>query len=136
MKLFYSILIIQILLLSACANKQEQENTSEKQQDKPAASADMKLDLDDLQRRTFNYFWETTDTVNWQVRDRYPSINFSSIAATGFGLTSYIVGAERGFVTREQAADRVLKTLQVLRKLPQGAAKSGVSGYKGFSTTF
>lgn len=28
----------------------------------------------------------------------------SSIAATGFGLTAYIVGVERGFVTRDEAA--------------------------------
>jgi len=132
MKFSISALTLILLLFSACANKQEQENKSDTQQDKPAASAEMKLNLDDLQRRTFNYFWETTDTINWQVRDRYPGVNFSSIAATGFGLTSYIVGAERGFVTREQAADRVLKTLKVLQQLRQGAGKSGISGYKGF----
>ena len=90
------------------------------------------LDLDDLQRRTFNYFWETVDTFPYQVLDRYPSLNFSSIAATGFGLTSYIIGAEKGFITRAQAAERVLQTLQVLQNLPQGSDTAGVSGYKGF----
>jgi hypothetical protein len=88
--------------------------------------------LDDLQRRTFNYFWETVDTFPYQVLDRYPSLNFSSIAATGFGLTSYIIGAEKGFITRAQAAERVLQTLQVLQNLPQGSDTAGVSGYKGF----
>ncbi len=88
--------------------------------------------LDELQRRNFLFFWELADTANWQVPDRYPTLTFSSIAATGFGLTSYLVGAERGWITRQQAADRVLKTLTVLKNLPQGPDPSGVSGYRGF----
>ncbi|MCC6414208.1 MAG: prolyl oligopeptidase family serine peptidase [Saprospiraceae bacterium] len=88
--------------------------------------------IDELQRRTFNWFWELADTTNFQIPDRYPTLSFSSIAATGFGLSSYLVGVERGWITRKQAADRVLKTLQVLKDLPQGPQAQGVSGYKGF----
>ena len=88
--------------------------------------------LDELQRRTFNFFWETVDK-NSQVPDRFPTMNFTSIAATGFGLSSYLVGVERGYITREQAAERVLKTLEVLLNLPQnGEATLNTSGYKGF----
>ncbi|HRF37855.1 MAG TPA: Tat pathway signal protein, partial [Saprospiraceae bacterium] len=87
---------------------------------------------DELQRRTFLYFWELADTVYWQIPDRWPTLTFSSIAATGFGLTTYIVGAERGFVTRQAAADRTVKTLRALWNLPQGPEASGVSGYQGF----
>jgi hypothetical protein len=90
------------------------------------------FDLDTLQKMNFNYFWDLADTATYQVLDRYPKLTFSSIAATGFGLTSYIVGAHNGYVSREAAAERVLKTLQVLKALPQGDAESGVSGYKGF----
>lgn len=123
MKLKALLLLLWSAVLVNCSN-----NTAPSTTQIPLQS----LQLDDLQRRTFNYFWETVDTFPFQVLDRYPTLNFSSIAATGFGLTSYIVGAERGFVTREQAADRVLKTLQVLRDLPQGPDSTGVSGYKGF----
>jgi hypothetical protein len=88
--------------------------------------------LDELQRRTFLYFWELADSNNFQVPDRYPSLTFSSIAATGFGLTSCIAGAEKGWVSRNQAAERVLKTLRVLKNLPQGPQTEGIAGYKGF----
>ncbi len=88
--------------------------------------------LDTLQRRTFHYFWDLALPGNLQTPDRYPTLTFSSIAATGFGLTSYLVGVERGFITRDQAAQRVLGTLEVLASLPQGDARTGVSGYKGF----
>lgn len=92
----------------------------------------MPFSLDELQRRTFLYFWELADEENLQIPDRAPSRTFSSIAATGFGLTAYLVGVERAFISREQAAERVLNTLKILEALPQGAAGFDVSGYKGF----
>jgi hypothetical protein len=56
--------------------------------------------LDDLQRRTFDFFWETAEPANGLVPDRWPSRPFSSIAAVGFALTAYPVGVERGWVDR------------------------------------
>ncbi len=96
-----------------------------------AAAEERNFSLDELQRRTFGYFWETALADNYQIPDRWPTDRFSSIAATGFGLTSYIVGSERGYVTREEAATRTLNTLEKLWSLPQGPEMSGVAGYKG-----
>ena len=92
----------------------------------------VKYSRQELKKRTFDYFWRTTDTINYQVPDRYPTLTFSSIAATGFGLSSYIVGIENNYITRSEGADRVLNTLKILWSLPQGPESSGVSGYKGF----
>lgn len=88
--------------------------------------------LDTLQRRTFDWFWETTDARTGLVPDRWPTQSFSSIAAIGFGLTAYVVGVEHGWVTREAARDRALTTLRFLWSTPQGDASSGVAGYHGF----
>lgn len=88
--------------------------------------------LDDLQRRTFDFFWETTEPSNGLVPDRWPSRPFASIAAVGFGLTAYAVGVERGYVTRDEARERVLATLRFFWQAPQGPETTGVSGYKGF----
>ena len=88
--------------------------------------------LDDVQRRTFGFFWELEDPNTHLIPDRAPTPSFSSIAAVGFGLTAYGIGAERGFVTREAAAQRTLATLQSLLAMKQGPEARGVSGYKGF----
>ncbi|MBC8043418.1 MAG: Tat pathway signal protein [Rhizobacter sp.] len=88
--------------------------------------------LDTLERRSFDFFWETTDPKTGLVPDRYPTRAFSSIAAIGFGLSCYLVGAERGYITREQARDRVETTLTYLWRLPQSADKVQTAGYKGF----
>ena len=88
--------------------------------------------LNNLERRTFRYFWYTTNQKNGMVPDRYPSPSFASIAAIGFGLTAYVAGAERGYVSRAQARLRVLRTLRFLEALPQGPDETGVAGYQGF----
>ena len=88
--------------------------------------------IEDLQERTFRFFWETANPANGLVPDRWPTPSFSSIAAVGFGLTAYPIGVERGWVTRQQAADRVHTTLRFLFEAPQGPEPTGVTGYKGF----
>lgn len=85
-----------------------------------------------LSQRTFQYFWETTDTERCLAPDRWPSNPFSSIAATGFALTAYGIGAERGYVTREEAAQRTRDCLEFYWNAPQGPEVSGKAGYKGF----
>ncbi|MDY7228817.1 glucoamylase family protein [Hyalangium rubrum] len=95
----------------------------------PAASQER---LDDLEARTFRFFWETANPETGLIPDRYPTPSPSSIAAVGFGLTAYGIGVERGYVSREAARDRVLTTLRFLHAAPQGPEASGVSGYRGF----
>src|SRR6188508_131372 len=88
--------------------------------------------LDDVEQRTFHFFWDLTDPNTHLIPDRAPTESFSSIAAVGFGLTAYGIGAERGYVTRDAAAQRTLATLQSLLAMKQGPEPRGVSGYKGF----
>lgn len=88
--------------------------------------------LDDLERRTFDFFWETTDAHTGLAPDRWPTPSFASIAAVGFALSAYAIGVARGYITRPQARERTLNTLRVFAGLPQGPGGSGVAGYKGF----
>jgi len=97
-----------------------------------AAPRNQRALLDDVEQRTFHFFWDLADPNTYLIPDRAPTPSFSSIAAVGFGLTAYGIGAERGYVTRDAAARRTLATLQSLLAMKQGPEASGVSGYKGF----
>ncbi|MFZ1703985.1 MAG: glucoamylase family protein [Saprospiraceae bacterium] len=108
-----------ILILFGCASRQ-------------TVNPYIPYSREELKKRTFDFFWQTTDTSHCQVLDRYPTKTFSSIAATGFGLSSYIAGIENKYITREEGAQRVYKTLQTLWALPQGPQASDVSGHMGF----
>ncbi len=88
--------------------------------------------LDSLERDTFGFFWETANPQNGLIPDRAPTPAFCSIASVGFGLTAYLVGVERGYISREQAAARTLNTLRFFAHAPQSDKATGVAGYKGF----
>jgi hypothetical protein len=79
--------------------------------------------LEDLSHRAFLYFQDHADPDTGLVLDRartdgaahdanHPSHNITSSAATGFGLTALCIAAERGWISRAEARERVLKTLR------------------------
>ncbi len=88
--------------------------------------------IDDLEQRTFRWFWDSADPTTGMVPDHYPGESFSSIAAVGFGLTAYGIGVERGYITREQAVARTLATLKFFHDAPQNASEDDTAGYHGF----
>src|SRR5690606_1120239 len=86
----------------------------------------------DIERRTFQFFWDTTSEANGLTPDRFPSRPFASIASVGFSLTAYPSGIENGWVSRTQAVDRNLTTLQFLDGARMGPQATGRSAHKGF----
>ena len=88
--------------------------------------------VEDLERRTFQWFWDSANPANGLIPDHYPGPSFSSIASVGFGLTAYGIGAERGYITRAQAADRTLVTLRFFANAAQNDSEDDASGYHGF----
>ncbi len=87
--------------------------------------------LDALQRHAFEYFVHEANPANGLVADHSQSGALSSIASIGFALTSYLVGVERGWMTRTDAIDRTLKILRFFHTSEQSTA-SDATGYKGF----
>ena len=87
--------------------------------------------LEKLQRDTFDYFLEQTNPHNGLVVDSTREGAASSIAAVGLALAAYAAGAERGFITRADAAQRVLTTLRFFRDSSQGD-DTDATGYQGF----
>lgn len=86
----------------------------------PISPADRTF-VEDLEHRSFTYFWEQTDPGTGLVMDRArmdggrakgPSRNIASLAATGFGLTAICIGAQHGWISKQQGADRVRATLK------------------------
>lgn len=90
-----------------------------------------KFDVDEMLKRSFHFFWDLADPETALIPDRYPSQRFCSIAAQGFGYTCYVIAADRGWVTRHEAAQRVLKSLRFFEGLPQSDAVDA-GGYHGF----
>ena len=87
---------------------------------------------EDIEQRTFRWFWDTVNRKNGLVPDRWPTPAFCSIASVGYALPAYAIGVERGWCTRAEARDLTLTTLRFFWNAPQGPEASGTIGYKGF----
>ena len=98
----------------------------------PAGRRALPAFYEDIEQRTFRFFWETVNRSNGLVPDRWPSPSFCSIAAVGFALAAYSVGVERGWCSRAEARDLTLTTLRFFWNAKQGPERTGVTGHKGF----
>ena len=69
---------------------------------------------------SFDFFWEQANTDPASpgfglVRDRYPgSEGIASTASVGFGLTAYLIGVEKGYITFDEGFARANGTLDTL----------------------
>ena len=86
--------------------------------------------LEYVQQTSFDYFWYGANPANGLVPDRSATGSACSIAAVGFGLTAIGIGVDHGWITRTQAAARVLTTLNTFLQKPQGQAPPASSGIK------
>jgi hypothetical protein len=114
-----------LLLISLSQYSIAQPRRSESYSQKPTQAARLnqrdEAFLEDVSRRSFQYFWDQADPNTGLVPDRArmdgsqlqeSHRNVASIAATGFGLTALCIAAERKWITAEQARERVRNTLR------------------------
>jgi hypothetical protein len=87
--------------------------------------------LNKLQKDSFDYFVNEVNPANGLIRDKTAKDWPASIAAVGMALTTYPIGVEHGFMTRDDAIVRTLSTLRFFANSEQSESP-GASGYKGF----
>jgi hypothetical protein len=115
--LIYLIFLSTILIsFSQCSQKQAEAVS------KPAISDDSLLTL--IEYNTFQYFWDGAEPVSGLACERihidgnYPE-NDRDVVTTGgsgFGLMAILVGVERGFISRQQACERLNHIADYLAK--------------------
>ena len=84
-----------------------------------------------LQEETFSYFIDEANPENGLIADKTKPGFPSSIAVVGLGLSCYIVGVERGYISRKDAVDKILTLFRFLYSSRQGP-EDDATGYKGF----
>lgn len=71
--------------------------------------------LDMVQRHTFRYFWDFGHPTSGMARERSNgNANIVTTGGSGFGIMAIVVGAERGWVTREAAVNRMVQIVSFL----------------------
>ena len=79
--------------------------------------------LDVVQKQTFQYFWDFGHPESGLARER-SNHSFSygdetcTTGGTGFGVMAIVVAVDRGWITRQEGAERVQKIVRFLSKAP------------------
>lgn len=94
-------------------------------------TADDEAMLDSIQLKTFQFFLHEHHPEWGIVKDRAADWAPSSIAACGFALPCFAIGAGRGWISREEAAGITLRMLRFFMDSEQSADSLAV-GHKGF----
>ncbi len=70
-----------------------------------------------VQEGCFRYYWDGAHPVAGMALEVIPGDrNLVALGASGFGIMALVVGVERGFITREQGVERMLKIVRFLAK--------------------
>lgn len=73
--------------------------------------------LDLVQEQTFKYFWDLAGTNSGLARERSSDNNIVTIGGSGFGISSFPAAVERGWISREEAVQRLEKILSFLESI-------------------
>lgn len=70
-----------------------------------------------VEEASFHYYWEANEPHSGMTRENTPgNDDIIALGASGFGTMAIIVGAERGFIPRQQAIDRLLQITSFLAR--------------------
>jgi exo beta-1,2-glucooligosaccharide sophorohydrolase (non-reducing end) len=89
-----------------------------------------------VQRASFRYYWEAAEPHSGMTRENTPGNDeIIALGASGFGIMAIAVGAGHGFITRQQAIDRLLRITSFLSAADRfhGAWPHFLSGSTGHS---
>ena len=68
-----------------------------------------------LQEACFHYYWDGADSHSGMTRENIPGDDrMVATGASGFGIAALVVATERGFITRQQAVERLTKIVGFL----------------------
>ena len=111
----------------------------------PQALAELPDDalLDAVQRQTFNYFWDGAHPVSGLAPDRRigaaPLLDDKvTVGGSGFAVMALIVAAERGWISRAAAVERLGRMLNLLMRATcyHGAYPHFINGATGATIPF
>ena len=127
----YLLISAALFFYSAAGFSQERNSIEKKLLNDGKLSQEEISFLDTVQHRAFVYFIDEINPENGLVKDRSTKDSPASIAAVGFSIPVWAIGAEHGWITREKAASITLNAFIFFLHSEQ-STDALATGYKGF----
>lgn len=136
--MFKNILIFTLAIAGVTCSSQSPVRENKKSDAKKLTDDQL---LDKVQRQTFRYFWDFAEPHSGMARERYHpdgnypdrDANIVTTGGSGFGLMSIISAANRGYIKRKEALERLNKIADFLTKADRfhGAWSHWIDGETG-----
>ena len=87
-----------------------------------------------VEEASFRFYWEAAEPNSGMARESQPGADdVIAVGDSGFGIMSLVVAVDRGFITREEGVDRMLKITAFLERADRfhGAWPHFLSGRSG-----
>ncbi len=107
--------LFALLSLAACGKEPEPTIIVDKNDD-TYSPAKVQPVLEEWQRKNFSYFYEGGDPLTGMAYEGNERGTTVTTGGSGFGVMALIVGSERGWITRQQAAIQTQKIVRFLGK--------------------
>lgn len=109
LKFITAILTGVLFAFSACSDSNKGETIILTKNDNTYIPSAVQPVLNNIQQQAFNFFYAGAEPTTGMILEGSDRGNTVTIGGTGFGVMALIVGSERAWITRSQAAERTLK---------------------------
>jgi hypothetical protein len=114
MKKIFSLIMLFTTIVFLVSCNDDEENPPSPPSPAPEPITDKEL-MDTVQHQTFTYFWDFADPNSGMIKERSTTPNTVTTGGSGFGVMVILVGIERGYITRDEGLDRVIKMVNFLK---------------------
>lgn len=110
-----AILLLSALTLGSCIDDESTTGDSYVENDNTYAPATMRRVMDEHEQKVVKFFTKGANSATGMAYNSSTDKSTLTTGASGFGVMNLVIGAERGWITREEAAEQVVKIVRFLK---------------------
>ena len=107
--------LFSALMLWNCVEDESTVGESTVNNDNTYSPLTVKAAMNDQQQKVISYFYEGANQTTGMAYNGSTSKTTLTTGATGMGIMNLVIGVERGWISREDAAEHIVKIVRFLK---------------------
>ena len=107
--------LFSALILCNCVEDESTLGESTVNNDNTYSPLTVKAAMNDQQQKVISYFYEGANQATGMAYNGSTSKTTLTTGATGMGIMNLVIGVERGWISREDAANHIVKIVRFLK---------------------
>lgn len=119
--------LFSALILCNCVEDESTLGESTVNNDNTYSPLTVKAAMNDQQQKVISYFYEGANQATGMAYNGSTSKTTLTTGATGMGIMNLVIGVERGWISREDAANHIVKIVRFMKTADRFAG-AGLTG--------